>query len=479
MNLSVPFRRLIGFFILISLLAGGCQSAARPSEGPDGQPPAVLDTPTPQVEPTRPPPTATPGYLIPLEQLDGLTIRFSHPWIGSLADTVNELTAEFNQTNQWGIVVEASSAGSSMALADQVENGANADLRPQVVIAPSEHLLSWLERGSLIRPLNDLIADPLYGLSETQRVNFPLIYWQQDQSNGMQAGIPVQRDAPVIYYNQTWAKELGFTSAPATLETFKEQACAAADAINHDQSFANNGTGGWIVNTDGMVVYSWLLAFGMEDAFSGDPLAFHFNQPATEQAFRFFRSLFDSGCIWFARSTASNEYFATRQALMYTGNLSDLSLQTKTQARVKSADEWTILPFPNGSQPVLVASGLSFGVLESTPEQELASWLFVRWMSQPDHNSRILLAGGGLPVNDGAAGLIADDIQKSPLWAEAVGWTPSVQPAPPVSTWRIARFVLQDAFWQSLQSFTKVEDFPRLLDQIDATIAEVESIQGY
>jgi len=70
-------------------------------------------------------------------------------------------------------------------------------------------------------------------------------------------------------------------------------------------------------------------------------------------------------------------------------------------------------------------------------------------------------------------------ILKIPLWAEAVSWTPDVQPAPPVSTWRIARFVLQDAFWQSLQSFTKVEDFPRLLEQIDATIAEVESIQGY
>jgi len=318
MNPSAHFRRLIGLFMLLALLAGGCQSAAQPSKAPPGKTPAAEGTSVPDVEATRPAPTATPGYLVPLDQLDGLTIRFSHPWIGSLADTLDELTAEFNQTNQWGIVVEASSEGSSMALADLVENGADADLRPQVVIAPSEHLLSWLERGSLIRPLNDLIADPLYGLSEQQRVDFPLVYWQQDQSNGMQAGIPVQRDAPVIYYNQTWAKELGFASPPATIEAFKEQTCAAADAINHDPSFANNGTGGWIVNTDGMVVYSWLLAFGLEDAFGGEPLAFHFNQPATEQAFSYFRSLFDEGCIWFARSTASNEYFAARQALLYT-----------------------------------------------------------------------------------------------------------------------------------------------------------------
>lgn len=479
MNPYPHLYRFVSLFVVLALLAGGCQTATQKTQTPPAETPNVDGTPVPEAVSTQPAPTATPTYLVPPDQLQGLTIRFTHPWIGGLADAMDELAAEFNRTNEWGIVVEVSSAGSSMALADLIENGGDDDGKPQVVIAPSEHLLSWLERGSLIRPLNDLIADPIFGLSEQQRVDFPLVYWQQDQSNGVQAGIPVQRDAPVIYYNQTWAAELGFTSPPATMDTFKQQTCAAADAINHDPFYANNGTGGWIVNTDGLVVYSWLLAFGLEDALSGDPLAFHFNQPATQQAFTYFRSLFDEGCIWFARSTASNEYFANREALMYTGNLSDLALQTKTQARVESTDEWTILPFPSGAQPVVVASGLSFGVLNSTPDQELAAWLFVRWMSQPASNSRILLAGGGLPVNDAAARLVDHEIQNSPLWSEAVRWASTAQPAPPVSTWRIARFVLQDAFWQSLQSFTKIEDFPLILEQIDATIAEVESIRGY
>lgn len=463
----------------MALIATGCQGASQPSSVPSSKTPDAAGTPIPEDNIPKPLPTATPNYLVPPEQLKGLTIRFAHPWYGDMADTMNALVAEFNRTNQWGILVEASSVGSSMALADLLENGVDDESKPQVVAAPSEHLLSWLERGSLIRPLNDLIADPLYGLPEQQRVNFPLVFWQQDQSDGLQAGIPLQRDIPVLYYNQTWAAELGFTAPPATIDDFKEQACAAADAINNDQSFANNGTGGWIVNTDGLVVYSWLLRFGLEDAFSGDPPAFNFNQPAAEQAFSYFRSMLDEGCIWFARSSASNEYFAGREALMYTGNLTDLNLQTKTQTRLESTDEWTVLPFPDGSQPVTVASGLSLGVLQSTPEEELAAWLFVRWMSQPINNSQILLAGGGLPVNDTAAYLAEDEIQKSPLWAKAVQWTPAVQSAPPVSSWRIARFVLQDGFWQSLQSFTKVEDIPAILEQIDTTIAEVESVQGY
>lgn len=472
----LPFpRRFFTLFAALVVMVSGCQSSGEQPVSPGLQTPAIAQNPTPAATATQPVPTATPEFLVPLDRLEGLTVSFSYPWVGELADAMDTLVAEFNQTNPWGILVEGSSAGSSMMLAQLVEEPPEVQSRPQVVIAPSEHLLTWLERDGLIRPLNDLIADPVMGLAEQQRVNYPLVFWQQDQASGLQAGIPVLRDAPVLYYNQTWAEELGFTAPPATLEAFREQSCAAADAVNHDQFSANNGTGGWIVNTDGLVVYSWLLSFGFGDALSGDPQAFQFNQPAAETTFRFFRSMIDEGCIWFARSSASNEYFANRQALMYTGSLTDLDLQANTQARLQSTDKWTVLPFPNGDRPVTVTSGLSIGVLKSTPEMELASWLFVRWMSQPVKNAQILAVGGGLPVTDTAAVLVADQIQASPLWGEVIEWVPEMRSVPTISTWDIARFVLQDAFWQALQSFTRVEDIPGILTQLDATIVEVEA----
>jgi len=459
-------------------MVSGCQSTGEPTLI------STMDLPAPAVttiqEPTlvRPTPTVTPVYLVPEEQLKGIAINFFHPWIGDLSTAIETLVAEFNQTNEWGVQVTAVSSGSSMALAEYVENSSDVELQPQVVIAPSEHLLTWLERDSRIRPLNDFIADPVLGLSEQARVNFPLVFWQQDQLGGMQVGIPAQRDTQVIFYNQTWASELGFDAPPTTVDAFKEQACAAANVNSHDRFAANDGTGGWIVNTDGQVVYSWLMTFGLENELSGDPLVFNFNQSATEQAFTFLRSMVDEGCAWSARSTASNEYFANRQALMYSGSLTDLSLQAKTQTRLGSTDVWTILPFPDGDQPVSVASGLSFGVLVGTPQQELASWLFIRWMSQPESNVQLLLAGGGLPVNNLTAELAEQQMQTTPVWAESVAWIPTMQATPTAVSWRIARFVLQDAFWYAMQSSTAIEDFPLILEQLDATIAEVQSFQG-
>ncbi|MRR32128.1 extracellular solute-binding protein [bacterium] len=331
----------------------------------------------------------------------------------------------------------------------------------------------------MVRPLNDLIADPYFGLNEQERADFPLAFWQQDQSGGSQVGIPAQRDLPVMFYNQTWATELGFSQPPLTVDAFKQQACAAAFVNSHDRFAANDGTGGWIVNTDGLVVYSWLRSFGLEDALSGEPLQFHFNQPQTETALTFVRSLVDESCAWFSRTTASNEYFANRQALMYTGHLSDLALQSKTNARLNSTDNWTVLPFPDSDRPVTVASGLSYAILRSNPAAEAAGWLFVRWMSLPENSAQLLLAGGGLPVSTAAVEIAQSQMEESPQWAQTLQWMPTVDSAPPVAGWRIARFVLQDAFWQALQSFTTVDDFPSILEQIDATIIEVQAQQGH
>ncbi|MHB8933245.1 MAG: extracellular solute-binding protein [Bellilinea sp.] len=481
MPLQSFFTRRINVFISIAVIVvmvSGCQSTGDPTLTSTANLPAPSVTTVQEPTPVPPTPTVTPIYLVPEDQLKGLPINFFHPWTGDLSTAVEKLVAEFNQVNEWGIQVTAVSSGSSMALAETVENGSDGELMPQVVLAPSEHLLTWLDRENRIRPLNDFIADPVLGLSEQARVNFPLVFWQQDQQGGMQAGIPAQRDTPVIFYNQTWASELGFNTPPATIDAFKEQACAAADINSHDRFAANDGTGGWIVNTDGQVVYSWLMTFGLENALAGDPFAFNFNQPATEQAFTFLRSMVDEGCAWFARSTASNEYFAGRQALMVSGSLTDLSLQAKTQERLESTDVWTILPYPDGDQAVSVTSGLSFGVLVGTPQQELASWLFVRWMSQPENNVQLLLAGGGLPVNNLTAELAEEQMDSPPAWAESIAWIPSMKSTPTAASWRIARFVLQDAFWYAMQSSTTVEDIPLILEQLDATIAEVESVQG-
>jgi multiple sugar transport system substrate-binding protein len=472
-------------FVAAAMILAACQPVPVPSDPIPALTPVEStrpSLPTP-IQPTAATPTqtATPEFLVPLEQLDEVKITLWHPWVGELAQEIDQQVDHFNQTNEWDIHVMVKRSGSSMALAQQFEQAISADAEvPDIVIAPSEHLQYWHERDEQIVVLNDLLSDPVWGLSEQQRAGFPFVFWQQDQTEGLQLGIPVQRTARVFYYNLTWASELGFARPPGTLEEFKNQACAAAAANNAGGVRDNYNTGGWIVDTDGLTTYAWLKSFGLDNPFQSDPPHFAFDQPATQQAFEFLRGMLDEGCAWFSRSPASDEQFALRRALFYSGDLLDLPMQTRTMERMESQDVWMLIPFPGfvSDRPTVIVNGLSYGILKSTSEAELAAWLFVRWMNDSEIQYNLLQVGGGLPVTSASANMAEDLRRQYPQWGPALQWIPIAQAAPTVSDWRVARFVIDDAAWYALQFYVEPDQIAAIPAQIDATIQEVLEVNG-
>ncbi len=474
---SSIFYRILLVALAAAVILTACQSFPTPpgnaTDEPLDGPPSVTVTPRP-TDGSLPEPAPTLTFLIPPGNLDGLQIQFWHPWSGEMSRQIDLLVDLFNQTNEWGIHVIVRRAGSSMALVQEVDQAiSSGEALPQVVAAPSEHLLTWLERDEIILPLDELVAHPQWGLSEQQHAEIALVFWLQDQSLDRQAGIPAQRSAQVLVYNRSWASELGFDAPPQTIEEFRDQACAASEALLNDRDRDNDGMGGWILDTDGLTIYSWLKSFEIESVVQGEPPEFVFNQPQAQQALTYLRVLLDSGCAWIARNPTPQDYFANRQALIYSANLLDLPIQVSAQARAGSPDEWTILPYPGHPRPTLVVSGISYGVLRSTPAAELAGWLFIRWMSSAENQARLLAAGGGLPVSVSAASLASDDMAQIPQWAGAAAWIPFAQPAPQAAGWRVARFVLEDAAWQAMQSYIPPEQIQNILAELDETVAEV------
>ena len=89
-------------------------------------------------------------------------------------------------------------------------------------------------------------------------------------------GFPPNRSMEVLYYNQTWLEELGFSGPPTTPEEFKEMACAAAEA-NGD------GTGGYILRDDASAMASWTYAFG-GDILTEDGTGYVLNGPADRRS---------------------------------------------------------------------------------------------------------------------------------------------------------------------------------------------------
>src|SRR5512139_4223744 len=113
--------------LLVLLLISGC--------GPNA--PAPPSAPTATRAPT---PTATsPGSASSLQTLEpalrGLTVRAWHPWFGTDASLFESMVEEFNQTNQWGIHVEATGQVNYGVLYERIEAALASGNRPEMVIA--------------------------------------------------------------------------------------------------------------------------------------------------------------------------------------------------------------------------------------------------------------------------------------------------------------------------------------------------------
>lgn len=468
-------------FILFTFLAGCLPAQGQPTSSsiPVTQTshrattPTALraDTPTPSPLPTI---TTLPHLQVTPDSLNGTKIRFWHPYIGDTARVIRDITNEFNENNVWGIEVNINAAGSGGILYNQVMSGIEKGEIPNVVAAAPEQIKTWQTQKNVIINLNDYIDDTQWGLTSQEMADFVQVFWNQDQLDNRRLGIPAQRSAQVLFYNASWAEELGFSSAPTTPEEFQKQACAAAQSNLLDKPHQNDGTGGWIINTEPMTIASWINAFDSSSLTPDSAGMYQFNTPETQDAFKYLRTLFDQGCAWLSREPQPYDYFATRQALFYAGSLQDMPTQDRAQLKAESGDRWTVIPFPSisGNSQILT-TGISYSILVGSPQEQLAAWLFIRWMLLPRNQVLLVESNGAWPPSIATQDLLGNYRRDNPMWGQTLLWIPGSRPAPDLPAWRTARNILSDAAWQTFQANVAIDQVPNLLQQLDELIPEV------
>ncbi len=430
---------------------------------------------TPEITP--PPSPTLPAFLqIPINALRSIEVEFWNPWTGHTSQAIAEQVDEFNAKNEWGIRVNLRNFDSEQDLNDAIVSGFTTNQLPNIIAAPNEQLLTWQRDGQVLVDLEPYVTSAQYGLSVTDQADFFPIFWDQDRVNGFRLGIPAERIVDVIYYNKTWAESLGFPYSPTTPDEFHDQACAAAQLNNADAVPENDGTGGWIIDTKWQTVMSWLSSFGMDTYPIKPEDAYHFFTPSAETAFQFLRKLSDDGCAWSPRDPRPYEYFSKRYALFYSADIRSIYAQSLTLERLKSTDQWTVLAYPDtDGNPTTISYGPSYAIMLSSMENQLASWLFIRWMSSTSNQVKMVIAEGSLPLSYSAVAELGGYGEAYPMWEGALGWISSTHIPPKLASWTFARVVLEDSAWMALSANVTINNVPTILQQLDNTILELST----
>ncbi len=449
--------------------------------------PLATDTPAPSL-------TATPdaGTLLGVksEALRGTKIQVWTPWFGVEQNLFNSQVQLFNQANEWGIVVQATSQINYTQLYENTTAAFPTADHPQLVVAFPEHALEW-DASGFVTNLNDYINDPQYGFTGSDVTDFVPVFWTQDSFGGRRVAVPAERSARFLLYNKTWAQELGFDNAPRTAAEFRQQACRAHQAMQLSPDKANYPLGGWVVDTNpiatlsrlnndqpldwsslindsnAMTALSWMIAFGGGVLEGND---YRFLTPRNIASFTFVKQLYDDGCAWAPQPNSDLQaIFAGRKAIFATAGLEELSGYARAMASANNADQWTVLSFPGDIQTGLVSYGSSYVVLNSTPEQQLASWLFVRWMLTPQNQKTWVETIGLFPLRTSSLALL-DDYQKGhPQWAAALALLPQAQIQPQLASWRKVRVMLGDGFDSMFRLNIPAGQVSSILAQMEST----------
>ncbi len=451
----------------------GVQLSASPVASASAEPAqatATRSTSTPQ-----PTATATPIPIsIDAATLNGTEIRFLYPWIGDVEESVDGLIARFNAENQWGIRVTGQSSGGTGVMFETLSNSDDATALAQAVVLSASEIDTWLADGSELLNLSPYLADAQYGMAGDTVAGISNAFQAQFIHYDSLYGLPVDQDLHVLFYNKTWAEELGFPEPPQTMADFESQACAASKALAADDDPNNDGMGGWVLNYDAGTVMSWLAAYGSPNVASATPERTDFDSGENVQAYTALRKLYDSNCLWQSRLTTSETYFSNRQALFYSGTLADVALQHATHTRLGKSDYWTLIPYPADSgKGSVLSEGSALAVIPSTPEKDLAAWLFIAWLSQPEQAAQLTAAGGWLPVNQLEMPLLGDYAASNAPWTAATTMVDSIQPMPQTKSWRVVYPILEDSFRQLFRPLTTVDRVPGILGVLDDTIQDV------
>ena len=187
-----PWLRLLAILVIASMLLSACAPRATP------QP-----TKPSAEEPQKTEAMAEPEDAWAQVDPSGQRIIFWHQHTGKRDEALQEIVAEFNNSNEWGITVSAEYQGHYGEIFDKMLDVLNTPDAPNLVVAYQNQAATYQMDEGLI-DMTPLVNSPKWGLPEEEQKDFFPGFWAQDvfpTYGNARLGFPPNRSMEIMYYN--------------------------------------------------------------------------------------------------------------------------------------------------------------------------------------------------------------------------------------------------------------------------------------
>jgi len=376
--------------ILVTCMAVGLlacsQNPATTTQSPavDEQSESVVDSATAALSPTEAP-------------KEPVQLTFWHSMDGVYAEIVDKQVKTFNETigAEKGINVTAvfqewpgTDALTAAMTADDIAN------MPDIIQLYSESV-------SLIRDYNrtvwleDYISSPAAVVTKADLIPNTV---EAYSINGRMIGVPYNVSALMLYYNETYLEQAGYSAPPKTIAEMAEMLSVLAEKT--DAEFGLN------VRVNSFELENWIVTQGQSGTYFGNNnsgRSGYMTELACQDALKAYLSEWDkvvkSGAYKSVKDSINEEFAAGMHAMVIMTSSRIPTIETL----VNGAFDWDVAPIPTvnsndvgGAYP----SGGGLFLLDRDDEaKKNAGWEFIQFLISPEGQAMWLEGTGYIPVN--------------------------------------------------------------------------------
>ena len=322
------------------------------------------------------------------KSLEGITLNIASQ-NDQFAVVMAEIAPEFEEETGAEVNVEILSYPELLTkiTADFIGNTGGYDIVTMDIVwaGQFEEAGHTVDLGELIeRDADELALDDIY----------PVAMEALGQYNGRQIAYPFAGYANLLAYRTDLYEAAGL-EPPKNMSEFVEGAKALTDREKDQYGFVANGAKGPAVAQDWMQ-YNSQLGGAILDA-DGKP---SLNSPENIESLTVYKALFDEtappGAVSYDWGGREESFRQGLVANMQTWSVGAASYDNPEQSKIVGKNGVVLAPVAEGMEPTYGFGGWGLAINDDISDEEKeAAWTFIKWITSPEVQKEMALAGGG------------------------------------------------------------------------------------
>jgi multiple sugar transport system substrate-binding protein len=376
-----------------------------------------------------------------------INLVFWHTQTGPNEAKLKEVIAGFQQKYP-NITVDAQYQGNYTDTYKKINAAIIGGGLPDISVAyPS--MVSEFQQADVVLALDDYINSQKYGLTREELSDFfePFLAESRYPEYGNKYySFPFTKSVLVMYYNADRLKAEGL-KVPETWDEFR----AAAKKLSQGDAK------GYAIRIDASTFKGMIFSRGGK-VISDDQKTWKFNEQPGIDALTMLQEMVREGSAYqVAKANDDQADFAQQKTFFTLGSTAGIPFYDQA---VGGRFQWGIANIPHapGVAPQTVLYGGSITVFKTTPQKQLAAWLFIKYFSSPEVTADWATASGYMPVRKSAANseVVKKKIAQFPPYGVALNQVvPTSKAEESVPGSQDTRPLIEDAMVAAISDLTK------------------------